>query len=1315
MKKNVLSRVCKSVLITGGILLGTVMPVIAVGAATDVGDEDYDAVFKLSNEHIVSVTNNGRQYGSSALKYLTDGNLSTHWETGKPNSDSFKNEVVVTFDEEVSLGRLVYYPRTDGAAKKGFPTEYSIYASDSLKDDDFELVKKGTAEAALGATQMKFDETSFTRLKFVFEKANQNWAAGGEMMFYKSDLLPDEVDNLFTDGTMTALNPEYQDISVLKEFMAQAKAHPDKSLEERVQTAIDILNGTVDYTGDVITVEQKGDMYTHSTKVLRTAGYGNNFLPTGYTALAGDTVKIYVDAEEGAPLPSVAFTQQIGKFSNWMKTYKLQQGENILTAPRMFNESWSTKTIPGGAIYIMNPYTAENQGAAPKVRITGAEKYPLFRDGDDEGAFLEQLRAYQQKLKNEPDTTVDIVEIYSDSFILNANMKAAEPFLKGTANPQKTVDLHNARQAQLLGFAGIDDRSFEHSRNNVRANIRLMQPYGMGYAASGHVGIQQSSANIFFKGDLTGWLYSHELGHQLDTRSGYIGEVTNNMWANYIAVDIQKEYDRASYDKIFQQQASDDYVSLVNGNDDWTMYWQLHLLNENYWPEYQSAYREDVAANMGLSRNERMAVVSCYAVGMDVIEHFERYKFVERNDKIDAALAALDIQKAPENVKPWYLWTKATKDRVSAFERSYTPEITSIMRSGDSLKISMSIDSEADNALLGYEVMEDGKVLGFTSANTFTGSFTDDGQEHTYTVRAYDLRMNASQISEPSVKNLKSPVIQVSGSNIAALYDEFDPLANVSAVSWDGQDISSNIEVTVNSVDTAARGIYEVTYSVQDAEGYSAEKTVEVEVVSTFEYLSDMQEVSAKTGYKSLTKDKAISGGKITLLRNQTPVTYEKGLGAHASSSIVYNIEGKDYSYFESYIGIDQSMKNSTAANAKFRVLVDGEIRYESGVMKASTDSAYVKVDVRGAKTIELVADSNGSNSQDHTVWADARLTVTNSVPVIHAQNATYLDPDSVNLDEILAAVTAEDVEDGDLTDAITYDTNLAAGQTGNFDITYTVTDSDGNTVSLTKKIVVVNDFVYVSDVDWKSAKVGWGSIKKDKSLDGKEIKLLTDAGVTTYEKGLGVHAHSEVVYDLTDKDYYYFTSDVGVDNTAANGNSSVKFQVYVDGVLAAETPVMRKDDAAQQFCVDISSAKQLKLVVTNGGNGNANDHADWADAKFLTATTVEYLDTAELEQVIEFAEKITDMDYVDPSLKHGDIRLSNLKLALADVIKVLETGEDQPSIDMALAKLKCFIEDVGQVYTPNGEPVSYAAEDVKEETPEAEVLTEGDIEIIEE
>ena len=44
---------------------------------------EYDDVYRVKN---LSISNNGGQYASSAIKYAIEEDANTHWETGKPKS-----------------------------------------------------------------------------------------------------------------------------------------------------------------------------------------------------------------------------------------------------------------------------------------------------------------------------------------------------------------------------------------------------------------------------------------------------------------------------------------------------------------------------------------------------------------------------------------------------------------------------------------------------------------------------------------------------------------------------------------------------------------------------------------------------------------------------------------------------------------------------------------------------------------------------------------------------------------------------------------------------------------------------------------------------------------------------------------------------------------------------------------------------------------------------------------------------------------------------------------------------------------------------
>ena len=138
----------------------------------------------------------------------------------------------------------------------------------------------------------------------------------------------------------------------------------------------------------------------------------------------------------------------------------------------------------------------------------------------------------------------------------------------------------------------------------------------------------------------------------------------------------------------------------------------------------------------------------------------------------------------------------------------------------------------------------------------------------------------------------------------------------------------------------------------------------------------------------------------------------------------------------------------------------------------------------------------------------------------------------------------------------------------------------------------------YVSDLPWTSASNGWGPPERDTSNgeqaagDGHTITINS----VTYAKGVGTNAPSEI-------DVYAgghcssFSSDVGVDDEVGS-NGSVDFQVWADGTKVADSGVVRGTDSAVHLTAGLSGAAFLRMVVTNGGDGNSYDHGDWAGAQ---------------------------------------------------------------------------------------------------------------------
>ncbi len=138
----------------------------------------------------------------------------------------------------------------------------------------------------------------------------------------------------------------------------------------------------------------------------------------------------------------------------------------------------------------------------------------------------------------------------------------------------------------------------------------------------------------------------------------------------------------------------------------------------------------------------------------------------------------------------------------------------------------------------------------------------------------------------------------------------------------------------------------------------------------------------------------------------------------------------------------------------------------------------------------------------------------------------------------------------------------------------------------------------FLSDMPWKRATAGADNpVRRDVNYHGKPISI---AG-KPYPKGLWTHSFpdatpADTVYDVAGKPYALFKADVGLDD--ASGGGSVQFQVLVDGVKKAESPVLGPRQA-HCFRVEIEGAKEVTLRVLNGGDGYACDHSAWGFARF--------------------------------------------------------------------------------------------------------------------
>ncbi len=158
------------------------------------------------------------------------------------------------------------------------------------------------------------------------------------------------------------------------------------------------------------------------------------------------------------------------------------------------------------------------------------------------------------------------------------------------------------------------------------------------------------------------------------------------------------------------------------------------------------------------------------------------------------------------------------------------------------------------------------------------------------------------------------------------------------------------------------------------------------EVKKDYVYLSDIPYVKNQTsvGWGSLTLDKNLetkyNNGLISLIVNGKQELFLKGISAHATSTVVYDISEYDYDYFSTYYGVDANRGNN-GNGVKFSIYtsVDGEnwelqTSSKPPVKKGTSEAEFIKLDIRGKNFIKLYAHNNGNDSSDHAVYANAKL-----------------------------------------------------------------------------------------------------------------------------------------------------------------------------------------------------------------------------------------------------------------------------------------------------------------------------------------------------
>ena len=116
------------------------------------------------------------------------------------------------------------------------------------------------------------------------------------------------------------------------------------------------------------------------------------------------------------------------------------------------------------------------------------------------------------------------------------------------------------------------------------------------------------------------------------------------------------------------------------------------------------------------------------------------------------------------------------------------------------------------------------------------------------------------------------------------------------------------------------------------------------------------------------------------------------------------------------------------------------------------------------------------------------------------------------------------------------------------------------------------------------------GELRYARNMVGAPLQVVD----TPFRNGIGTYARSLIEYSLNGQ-FRRFRSKVGID-AVTDGKGSVVFEVHADGKKIWSSGVMSGLDEAKEIDLSVEGVNRLRLIVTDAGDGNRYDAADWCE-----------------------------------------------------------------------------------------------------------------------
>ena len=466
-------------------------------------------------------------------------------------------------------------------------------------------------------------------------------------------------------------------------------------------------------------------------------------------------------------------------------------------------------------------------------------------------------------------------------------------------------------------------------------------------------------------------------------------------------------------------------------------------------------------------------------------------------------------------------------------EKSYSASLTkgqtevkiALKNLGEGAKAVLNVNGKTYNPQESIPVSGDNMTVGI--------AITPDGgvTEH------YSLSLRVPSDSNAKLEKVQFGSTIQSNGNFNANLKEYtaSTMTRTSRVTFTAQEANAKITVKCNNV-TAVTGTGSVETSVTMKKGNNQlQVTVESADKSRTEtyiwrvegksevYLSDLSyESNSATGWGSIMKDKSVDGNTLTLYDGSQEKTFEKGMGIHATANLYYNIEGMGFKKFTSYMGVDREANQD--GNVKFNVYTDNKQVYTGEAVTRASEMAKLDISVEGVKILRLNVDQNGSDSNDHADFADAKFITEladDTTPETVAVTGVTLDKSTAKLTEkgqtveLTATVAPENATNKNVIfetsdeKVATVDGNGKVSAVANGKATITVTTEDG------EKTAACEVTVEIPNVPVPAPEELVNEVKNEiAAAEGRKESDYTEETWKVYEKAL--NAAKEAVEQKT-------------------------------------------------------------------------------------------------------------------------------------------------------------------------------------------------------